>query len=246
MDVTDLGDEHSPEDPADASNPLDLLIARVTLEAHVDARVGLHDLALVEFDQLAQRLDPIRVGVGELQLVEPALPAGPPDPLRLGDHSFLAEHLMHLALQSGLHPGQLVAVTHFLAQLAHFRRRHPRLRQSSHPQQIGQQGGVADVVLHPPIGVTGDAQRMSQVQPGAALGDHVGRPVPPPACFHRHLRLRTAGGGDLPSQVDGAVVEPTPPHARLPSSSNTTTTDRCRCRSIPTYDPTMSLLARWV
>ena len=49
------------------------------------------------------------------------------------------------------------------------------------------------------------------MQRHSALGDHIGRPVPPPARFHRHLRVRT-GGGDLTGQVDGAVVDPTPRH----------------------------------
>jgi hypothetical protein len=33
---------------------------------------------------------------------------------------------------------------------------------------------------------------------------------------------------------------------RSPSSLSTTTTERCRCGSTPTYDPMVSLLARWV
>src|SRR5687768_10579902 len=34
----------------------------------------------------------------------------------------------------------------------HRRRGDPGLRQSTHPEQIGQVGGVAYVVLHPPVG----------------------------------------------------------------------------------------------
>ena len=51
-----------------------------------------------------------------------------------------------------------------------------------------------------------------QMQPGAALGDHVGRPVPPPRRLHRHLRLTAAGGDDLSGQVRRGVVDPTPRH----------------------------------
>ena len=53
VDVTDLSDEHRAQDSAHAGDLLDRLIARVSLETHVDARVGLHDLAGVELDQLA-------------------------------------------------------------------------------------------------------------------------------------------------------------------------------------------------
>ena len=97
----------------------------------------------------------------------------------------------------------------------HLETHHSRGRRpgsSSHAQQIRQQGGVADVVLHPPVGVAGDPQRMGQMQPGPALGDHVRRPVPPPARLHRHLRLRAAGSDDLQRQVRRRVVDPRPRH----------------------------------
>ena len=61
---------------------LDRLVAGMALEAAVDAGVALADLAVVELDQVAQRLDPVDVDVAQLQLVEPALPARPPDRLR--------------------------------------------------------------------------------------------------------------------------------------------------------------------
>jgi hypothetical protein len=88
----------------------------------------------------------------------------------------------------------------------------PRLRESTQAQQIGQQRGVPDVVLHPPVLVADDPQRMGQMQPGTALGDHVDRPLPAPARLHRHLRLRPAGGDDLSSQISWRVVDPTPRH----------------------------------
>ena len=58
------------------------------------------------------------------------------------------------ALQAGLQPRQLVPVADLLAQLAHCRRCHPRLGQPPHPQQIGDQRGVGDVVFHSPISST--------------------------------------------------------------------------------------------
>jgi hypothetical protein len=128
VDVTDLGDEHRGQHPADPADLLDRLIPGITLQAHVDAGVGLDDLAVIQLDQISQRFDPVGVGVGEPQLIQPALPTGPPDPFGLGDHSFLAETLMHLRLQRGTQPGELVPVADLLTQLAHLRRCHPRLR----------------------------------------------------------------------------------------------------------------------
>ena len=69
--VTDLGDEHRGQHRADTAQRLDRLVAGMTLQAAMDAGVALRDLAVVELDQVAQRLDPIDVDVGQLQLVEP-------------------------------------------------------------------------------------------------------------------------------------------------------------------------------
>ena len=86
---------------------MDRFVAGVTLEAAVAAGITLADLAVVEFDEVAQRLDPIDGGVGQLQVVEPALPAGPPDRVELRDDALFAEGLMDLLLQAGTEPAQL-------------------------------------------------------------------------------------------------------------------------------------------
>ena len=67
----------------------------------------LVDLAVVDLDQVAQRLDAVDVLVAKTQLVEPLLAAAAPDRVELGDHPFLAQRLMHLGLQPGTQPGQL-------------------------------------------------------------------------------------------------------------------------------------------
>src|SRR5215216_2047765 len=95
-DITDLGDEHGGQDGTDAAQRLDRLVAGMTLQPAVDARIALADLAVIQLDQVAQRLDPIDVHVAEAQLVQPSLAAGPPDAVQLGDHPLLAEGLMDL------------------------------------------------------------------------------------------------------------------------------------------------------
>jgi hypothetical protein len=66
---------------------------------------------------------------------------------------------------------------HQLAQLADLGRGDPRLGESAHPQQVGQIRGIAQVVLHPPLGKALDPQRVRQVHPGTGLGEHVRSPV---------------------------------------------------------------------
>ena len=51
----------------------------MALQAAVDAHVTLVDLAVIDLDQVAERLDPIDVHVAELQLVQPPLAAAAPD-----------------------------------------------------------------------------------------------------------------------------------------------------------------------
>ena len=57
-------------------------------------------VAVVDLDQVAQRLDPFDVLVTELQLRQP-LPAARPDRSEPRSHAFLAQHCMHLGLQPG-------------------------------------------------------------------------------------------------------------------------------------------------
>jgi hypothetical protein len=105
--VTDLGDEHGGEHRADPAQSLHRLMA---LQPAIDAYIALVDLAVIELDQVAQRLDPVDVLVTETQTIEPLLSAGLPDRVELGDHSLLAQRLMHLRLEPGAQPGQLGAL----------------------------------------------------------------------------------------------------------------------------------------
>jgi hypothetical protein len=63
--VTDLGDEHRAQHRADAAQRLHGLVAGMALQPAVDAGVALADLAVIELDQIAQRLDPIDEHVTE-------------------------------------------------------------------------------------------------------------------------------------------------------------------------------------
>src|SRR5262245_47880681 len=53
---------------------------------------------------------------------------------------------------------------------------------------------------------------MRQMQHRAALGDHVGGPIPTPRRLHRHLSRGTARSDDLGGKVCWRVVYPTPRH----------------------------------
>ena len=70
-DVADLGDEHGGEDGTDAAQRLDRFVAGMPLQPAMDASVALADLAVIQLDQVTQRLDPIDVHVAQPQLVQP-------------------------------------------------------------------------------------------------------------------------------------------------------------------------------
>src|SRR4029453_1181628 len=63
------------------------------------------------------------------------------------------------------------------------------------------------VVLHPPVLVPLDPQRMRQVQPGAIALDHVRCPIPTERGFHRHIQIR-AGPLELGHEVRRRVIDP--------------------------------------
>ena len=79
-------------------------------------------------------------------------PARPEQLLDRQVQALLGQHGVHPGLEPGADDDQLRAVADQLAQLPHLRWGDPRLGQPAHPQQIRQIGGVAHVVLHPPIG----------------------------------------------------------------------------------------------
>jgi len=77
--------------------------------------------------------------------------------------ALLGQYGVHAGLQRAAPGDQLGPVTYQLPQFAHLGWGDVGLGQAAHPEQIGQIGGVADVVLHPAIGETLDAQRMRQM-----------------------------------------------------------------------------------
>ena len=84
-------------------------------------------------------------------------------------HAFFGQHAVGLELE--IRPGidQLHPVADQLPEFPQRRRGDPRLRQTTHPQQISQQAGVSVVLLHPLIGERLHPQRMGQMHLGAAV-----------------------------------------------------------------------------
>ena len=152
------------------------------------------------------------------------------------------------ALQCDAQPDQLGPVPHQLPQLPGRRRRDPRLRQPTHPQQVGQIRGVADVVLHPPVLKRLHPQRMRQMHVRAGRLQRVDRPVPAVGGLQHHLGIRTGPGHHRRQPVD--VVDD--PHrlqhlARLgrPHESRCADgADRYRRTACPAYSDIRGLLRR--
>jgi hypothetical protein len=96
---------------------------------------------------------------------------------------------MHLGLAVAADPDQLRPVPDQFPQLTCFRRGDPRLRESAHPQQIGEILGVAFVVLDPPILEGFHPQRMSQMHVGAGRLEGIDRPVPAVGRLEDDLRV---------------------------------------------------------
>jgi hypothetical protein len=113
---------------------------------------------------------------------------------------------MDLRFQPGLQPRQLPTEPDHLTQLTHRRRRHPRLREPTHPQQIRQQRRIPIVVLDAAMLIALDPQRMSQVQPMPSRPDHVRRPIPAERRLHRDLQP-VADVGQRQRQVLRRVVD---------------------------------------
>ena len=140
---------------------------------------------------------------------------------------------MHLGLEPGPQRDQLVPVADQLPQLPHLRRRDPRLRQPTQAQQVGQVGGVAVVVLDPPVAPV-VAQRVGQMHrraPLAAAG-------PPPSTSRRWPPSPPPGPGPpwpTPPPTPPGRCRSAPRRSTSPCSVSRTITDRRRCRSIPTY-----------
>ena len=162
---------------SDAGHLLDRLIAAVGVQPLGDHRGEARLVAVEDVDEFQQRADPLGVGEPQWHLRQP-LPTGDSEHIRHRDqYAGLGEHGVDLRRQSGSDRDQLGAVAHQLPQLAGLAWGNPRLGQSTHPQQIGQIGGVAHVVFHSPVAEPFDSQRMRQMHPRSARLQHVDRPV---------------------------------------------------------------------
>jgi hypothetical protein len=206
-DVADLGDEHRGPGRPDPGNGLDRPISGVGGQAGGDPSAGQVDLGVEGVDDPEVGVHPGPVGPIQRCRGELGPPGRPEQIFNLQVQALFGQHGVHPGFEPGAHGDELGAVADEFAQLPHRRWGDPGLGQPAHPQQIRQVGGVADVVLHPPVGEALDPQRVGQVHPGAGLGEYVGGPVPAVGGLEHHLRLDT-GLADLPSQSGRVVHDP--------------------------------------
>jgi hypothetical protein len=102
-----------------------------------------------------------------------------------------------LGLERGAQARQLVAVADELSELAGLGRGHPGFWEVAPAEAIGELGGVALVVLHPP-GVPVQTQWMDEVDLGPEFLEQVGRPVPAIGGLQGHLGLLAGPADGLP------------------------------------------------
>jgi hypothetical protein len=185
--LADLGDEHRRQHRTDPGQLLHRHEAGIGDQAAPAEPGEQVDLIVDVVDEPAQRLDPGGVGGGQHQPVQQLLTLQA-EQIR-HDHldAALGQHRMHLALAVRAHRDQLCAVANQLPQLPGGRRRDPPLRESAHPQQVGQVVGVAEVVLHPAVLERLHPQRMRQMDLRTRAAQRVHRPVPPVGGLQHHL-----------------------------------------------------------
>ena len=141
-----------------------------------------------------------------MHLVEEALATDAEQVAHGHGHALFGQHGVDLGLEVRAEVDELGPVTDVLTELTLGWRGDPGLSQASQAQQVDQVGGVALVVLHPPVAPV-VAERMGQVHGAPALLDHVGRPVPAVGGFEDHLGV-LAGLGQLGRQGNRIVVDP--------------------------------------
>jgi len=153
-------------------------VAAVAVEGPSDLDLEHGHLPVVELDQVPQGLDPHGVGVGQGGLVEQGL-GRPPRPGRswARPRPPWPARTWIWGLEPRTQGHQLGPVADQLPQLSHLRRDDPGLGQAPEAQQVGQVGGVALAVLHPPVAPV-VAERVGQVHPGPVGLEQVGGSVP--------------------------------------------------------------------
>src|SRR5664280_2953694 len=133
-------------------------------------------------------------GAGSSSPSNSSVPATPNRSLISTWTPHLASTACTSALQCELKPDQLGPVPDQLTQLPCGRGCDPRLGQASHPQQVRQVLGVANVVLDPAVLKGLDPQRVGQVHVGTTGLQRVHSPVPPVGGLQHHLRALTSPG----------------------------------------------------
>ena len=184
-------------------------------------------------DELQQRDRPAAVGGPQRHFRQPLASA---DAEQVADTAINTPALASTACTWALSPERnatsLARIAHQLPQLARRRWGDPRLGQSVHPQQISQIGGVADVVLHPPVPKSLDSQWVCQMHRAPAACSASTAQYQPYVASSTTSGCR-AGLLDLQPQRH-RVVDDAHRRSCSPDSDCRTITDRRRCRSIPT------------
>ena len=161
------------------------------------------------------------------------LPAGAEQVAHRHLHAGAGEHGVDLALQARAQPDQLRPVPHPAAQLPGRGWGDPRLGQPAHPQQIGQVRGVAFDRSSPAAGRTSSPPTGAPDAPSRPARRGCPRPstsrTPPPAPPPGASPARAITARRYSGSLEIRTVS-----SRSPVSVIRTSTDRRRCRSIPT------------
>ena len=205
-DVPDLGHEYRSQHRADAGNGLHSVVAEVTSEVRGGLLFEHGDLTINVLDQVPQGFDTHPIGIAQMHLVEQALSTDSEEVGHGHGHPLFGEHGMDLGLEVRPEVDELGPITDVLTELTQGWWSDPGFSQASQAQQVNEIGGVALVVLHPPVAPV-VAERMGQVHVAPALLDHIGRPVPAIGRFEDHLGMLT-GLGQLGRQDNRIVVDP--------------------------------------
>jgi len=176
-DVADLGDEYRGQHRPDPRDLQERPIAGVLTQPAGNQGGEQLDFEVQRLDQPQQRVDPGPRFRGQPRAGEQLPPARAEQVAHRDRHPGGGEHRVDLALQARAQPDQLGPVAHPAAQLPTGGWGDPRLGQPAHPQQVGQVGGVALIVLHPPQGEHLYPQWMCQVHVRAELGEGIRGPV---------------------------------------------------------------------
>ena len=135
--------------------------------------------------------------------------------------------------QQGPQPDQLGPVPQQRPELAHRRRRDPRLRQQVRAQQLRQDRRIGLVVLQPGRGDRLALQRVHQVRGEAVVLQQLHQPPPAERGLERRRRARRQAADHTQDRLHPVRHVAVGEHLAI-LASITATWERLRCTSIPT------------